>query len=94
MARRASEPLTVTLPTAQKAFVEERIRLGRFASASEVVRAGLRALEREEAHLDDWMREKVLEALNDPRPFIPAEDVFAELRARNAAWPDVDVEDA
>lgn len=85
MARRNAEPMTVTVPAAQKAFVEERIRAGRFASASEVVRAGLRALEREEAHLDEWMRQKVQEALNDPRPAIPAEDVFAELRARHAA---------
>lgn len=84
MPRRSSEPLTVTLPTAQKAFVEERIRLGRFASASEVIRAGLRALEREEAHLDEWMREKVREALNDPRPFVPAEDVLERLNARIA----------
>jgi len=75
--------MTVTLPDGQRAFVEDRIRNGRFASASEVVRAGLRALEREEAHLDEWMREKVREALDDPRPPIPAEDVFAELRARH-----------
>lgn len=94
MARRNSEPLTVTLPTAQKAFVDERIRAGRFASASEVVRAGLRALEREEAHLDGWMQAKIDEALNDPGPMIPADDVFAELRARNAAWPDVDADGA
>jgi antitoxin ParD1/3/4 len=85
MARRNSSPLTITLPEGQKAFVEERVRVGRFASASEVVRAGLRALEREEAHLDEWMRQKVDEALDDPRPDIPADEVFAELRARNAA---------
>src|SRR5215218_976386 len=82
MPRRNAEPMTVTLPTAQKAFVEERVRAGRFASASEVVRAGLRALEREEAHLDEWMREQVLEALNHPRPSIPAEDVLERLNAR------------
>lgn len=85
MPRRTSEPMTVTVPTAQKAFIEDRIRAGRFGSASEVVRAGLRALEREEAHLDDWMREKVREALDDPRPLIPADEVFANLRARHAA---------
>jgi len=85
MPRRASQPVTVTLPEGQRAFVEERVRNGRFASASEVVRAGLRALEREEAHLDEWMREKVREAVDDPRPSIPAEDVFAEVRARHAA---------
>jgi antitoxin ParD1/3/4 len=28
-----------------------------------------------------FMREKILEALNDPRPDIPAAEVFARLRA-------------
>ncbi len=84
MAHRASQPITVSLTAPQKAFVEDRIRIGRFASASEVVRAGLRALEREEDHLNDWMRQKVEQSLNDAGPDIPAEEVFAELRTRNA----------
>lgn len=84
MATRSSTPLTVTLASGQKAFVEERVRAGRFASASEVVRAGLRALEREEAHLDDWMREKIGRALADPRPSVPGEDVLKRLDARIA----------
>ena len=74
--------MTVTLPSGQKAFVDERVRIGRFASASEVVRAGLRALEREEAHLDEWMREKIRIATEDPRPSVPAEDVLERLNAR------------
>ena len=80
---RSSQPITVTLGEL-KQFVDERVKLGRYASASEVVRAGLRALEREELHLDEWMREKIHESLADPRPNIPAEKVFADLRARMA----------
>jgi antitoxin ParD1/3/4 len=78
---RSSRPVTVTLGD-MKSFADERIARGRYASVSEVVRAGLRALEREETHLDDWMRERIRESLEDPRPDIPAEEVFAELRAR------------
>jgi antitoxin ParD1/3/4 len=81
---RSSQPVTVTLG-GLKAFVDERVRVGRYTSASEVVRAGLRALEREEAALDDWMRARVEEALADPRPSIPAEKVFADLRERMTA---------
>ena len=81
---RTSQPLTVTLG-ALKPFVDRQVEDGRYASASEVVRAGLRALEREEGALTAWMKAKVEEALNDPRPSIPAEEVFARLRARNAA---------
>ena len=82
MARRASLPVTVTLGSDQKAFIEGRIQTKGYASASEVVRAGLRALEREEAHLDDWMREKIRESLDDLRPSVPAQEVFDRLRER------------
>jgi antitoxin ParD1/3/4 len=81
---RTSQPVTVTLGKF-KPFVDRQVEGGRYASASEVIRAGLRALEREEAVLTAWMKAKVDEALNDPRPSIPAEEVFARLRARSAA---------
>lgn len=37
-------------------------------------------LDREEAAIDPVLRQKVREALDDPSPTIPAEQVFAELR--------------
>ncbi len=40
--------------------------------------------ERELSEFDAYLRAKVLEALNDPRPTIPAEEVFAKLRAHHA----------
>jgi len=48
---------------------------------SEVVRAGLRALEREEAALDELIKRKVEEAMADPRPDMSMEEVEAALRA-------------
>ncbi|MEQ8345142.1 MAG: type II toxin-antitoxin system ParD family antitoxin [Sneathiellaceae bacterium] len=81
---RTSRPITVTLGDLQDK-VEERVRAGGYASASEVLRAALRALDREEAALDDWMRRQVDDALADPRPDLPAEEVFADLRRRHAA---------
>jgi antitoxin ParD1/3/4 len=88
---RSSQPVTVTLGD-MRGFAQERVERGRYTSVSEVVRAGLRALEREEQHLDEWVREKIRESLDDPRPSIPAEIVFDELRARMAAT--VQAEDA
>ena len=88
MATRANKPITVTLgPLAER--VEARVRSGDYASVSEVIRAGLRALDREDAMIerlfvpideDDpkwiaYVREKVEEAFADPRPPIPAEEV-------------------
>jgi antitoxin ParD1/3/4 len=81
---RAGKPITVTLGPQQESL-ERRLASGAYASASEVVRAGLRALDREDAALDDALREKVNVALADPRPSVSAEDVFSRLRARHAA---------
>ena len=69
-----------------EAFIKEQIQHGRYASASEVVRDGLRALEDRER-----LRAAKLEALRteiqrgaDSGAGIPAEAVFAEVRKRIA----------
>lgn len=77
---RSSKPITVTLGQ-QQADVDRRLASGDYASASEVLRAGLRALDREEAAINEYLRRKIQESLDDPRPSIPAEKAFAELRA-------------
>lgn len=80
---RSSRPITVTLGDLQKS-VDSRLKSGGYASASEVVRAALRALEREEACLNNWLRQSVEESLADPRPNIPAGQVFRSLRRYHA----------
>jgi antitoxin ParD1/3/4 len=64
--------------------VEARVASGAYGSASEVLRAAVRALDREEAALTEWLRQEVDHALADPRPPIPASDVFRRLRAHHA----------
>ena len=81
---RTSRPITVTLGELQER-VEARVESGSYASASEVLRAAVRALDREEDALNNWLRKKVDEALADPRPNIPAREVFKRLRAHHAA---------
>jgi len=61
--------------------VEERVKTGSYASADEVIRAGLLALEREEAGTNEWLIQLAEESLADPEPSIPAAEVFRELRA-------------
>jgi antitoxin ParD1/3/4 len=83
MSNRATKPVTVTLgPLTEMA--QGRVASGRYASVSEVVRAGLRALEREEAALDAILKAKVEAALSDPAPSIPQAEVFDALRAAHA----------
>jgi antitoxin ParD1/3/4 len=62
--------------------VEDRIKAGHYASADEVIRAGLLALEREEAGLNEWLTIQAEESLADPRPSVPAAQVFRELRSK------------
>ena len=62
--------------------VEDRVQSGSYSSADKVVRAGLLALEREEANRDEWLTKLAKDALADPRPSVPAAEVFRELRAK------------
>jgi antitoxin ParD1/3/4 len=80
---RTSRPITVTLGDLQER-VEARVRSGAYAFASEVIRAAVRALDREEAALNEWLRARVDEAFADPQPNVPARDVFSRLRRYSA----------
>jgi antitoxin ParD1/3/4 len=60
--------------------VDDRIQSGAYANADEVIRAGLIALEREEADKNEWLIQLAEESLADPEPSIPAAEVFRELR--------------
>lgn len=62
--------------------VEERVKSGNYESADEVIRAGLLALEREEAADNEWLTQLAEDAIADPRPSIPVRQVFRELRAK------------
>jgi antitoxin ParD1/3/4 len=64
--------------------VETRVKSGTYASASEVLRAAVRALDREEAAIDDWLKRQLEESLADPLPSVSTRTVFKKLRARHA----------
>lgn len=79
MATRANKPISVTLgPFAEK--VEKRVKDGRYASASEVIRDGLRALDREDELFEEILKAKVQEALDDPRPPISSEQLRKQIK--------------
>jgi antitoxin ParD1/3/4 len=80
---RTSRPVSVTLGDLRER-VDARVKSGRYASASEVLRAALRALDREETAFDNWLRQQIEESLADPEPSIPAAEVFKELREHHA----------
>jgi antitoxin ParD1/3/4 len=76
----ATDGSTLTVDLGEQVrVVEERVKDGSYASADEVIRAALRALEREEADTNAWLLELAEESLADPEPSIPAAEVFAEI---------------
>ncbi|MGH7084294.1 MAG: ribbon-helix-helix domain-containing protein, partial [Acetobacteraceae bacterium] len=64
---------------------------GIYASASEVVRAGLRALQERDAAVERWLREEVAPTYDamqaDPSRAIPAARVLRNLLAHHAKQP-------
>ena len=85
----AIEKRTFSLPAEQAAFIDAQVQSGVFASASEVVRAGLRALQERDAAVERWLREEVVPTYDEmkahPERGIPLAQVMDEIRARHAA---------
>ena len=79
-----NEKISITLPSQMVDAIKARVEDGTYASTSEVMRAALRALEREEHILDQVADAKIREAIDDPRPGIPADDVFDRLERLHA----------
>lgn len=83
-----TEKRTISLPAEHASFIEDMIASGAYASASEVVRAGLRALQERDAAVERWLREEVAPTYDamqaDPGRALSLEEVRADLRARHA----------
>ena len=82
-----AERMTITMPAEMAETLRQTVETGEYASTSEVVREALRdwtrARDAERRELDE-LRAAIRAGL-DSGPGIPAEEVFAELRARYAA---------
>ena len=82
------EKRTFSLPTEQAGYIDTLVASGAYASGSEVVRAGLRALQERDAAVERWLREEVVGTYDamqaDPSRAIAADQVFATVRARHA----------
>ena len=82
MAGRTNKPVSVTLGMLG-GRAEERVKSGQYCSLSEVVRAGRRALDREEQLFEALLKAKVAEALADERPDVPADVLSDRLLSRH-----------
>ena len=79
---------TFSLPPEHAAYIDEKVSSGSYASGSEVVRAGLRALQERDAAIERWLQDDVAPTYDamkaSPERGRPAQSVFAETRARYA----------
>jgi antitoxin ParD1/3/4 len=88
----ATEKRTFSLPPEHAAFIDEKVRSGTYASGSEVIGAGLRALQECDVATERWLSEEVAAAYDavtsgDGKTY-PASRVFEEVRVRHAAAKD------
>jgi antitoxin ParD1/3/4 len=84
----AVEKRTISLPAEQASYIDGLVASGAYASASEVVRAGLRALQERDAAVERWLRDEVIPAYDamasDPDRGISATAIRDALNARHA----------
>ena len=84
-----TEKRTVSLAPENAAFIDAKVKSGSYASTSEVVRAGLRALQERDEAVERWLNEEVAvtyDAVKESQMKTqPVGDVFDELRKRHKA---------
>jgi len=85
---RTTRQLSITLPNEMAEALRHRVRSGEYASESEVIREGLRALFARDQAIEAWLRDEVAAAYDavvaDPSRAVTAQRVRARLAAEQA----------
>ncbi|WP_235632109.1 ribbon-helix-helix domain-containing protein [Mycolicibacterium rutilum] len=80
--------MSITLPIEMADMLRERVRSGEYASESELIREGLRALFARDQAVEAWLRDEVAAAYDavaaDPSRAVSAQSVRARLEAEQA----------
>ena len=80
---RTTKQMSVTVPHEMADMVRAKVVSGEYASESEVIREGLRALAARDRAVDGWLRDQVAPAydklLADPEGALSAREVRARL---------------
>ncbi|HEY2661105.1 MAG TPA: type II toxin-antitoxin system ParD family antitoxin [Caulobacteraceae bacterium] len=81
----AAEKRTFSLPTEQAHYIDNLVASGTYATSSEVIRAGLRALQERDSAVERWLRDEVVPVVAamqaDPGRGLSLDQVMDEIRA-------------
>ncbi|MGO7986151.1 type II toxin-antitoxin system ParD family antitoxin [Rhizobium leguminosarum] len=82
---RSTQQMSITLPVEMAKRVKQRVSNGDYASESEVIREGLRALQERENAVEHWLRTEVAATYDaykaDPTKAKPLDEVWKRLEA-------------
>ena len=85
---RTTRQLSITLPNDMADVVKRKVKAGEYASESEVIRDGLRALLARDRAVESWLQNQVGPAYDalkaDPSRAVTADQVRARLAAEQA----------
>lgn len=79
---RTTQQMSITLPLEMARLVREKVASGAYASESEVIRDGLRALQERDAAVERWLREDVAPTYDAVKNGGERVSSLAEARAR------------
>jgi antitoxin ParD1/3/4 len=83
---RSTQSLSITLPNDMAQMVKDKVASGAYASESEVIRDGLRALQARDAAVERWLHESVVPVFDrvarGDEKLVDTNEVFSGLEAR------------
>jgi antitoxin ParD1/3/4 len=83
---RNTQSLSITLPHDMAQMIKDKVASGAYASESEVIRDGLRALQARDAAIERWLHESVVPVFDrvarGDEKLVEADEVFSGLESR------------
>ncbi|CAM3492874.1 type II toxin-antitoxin system ParD family antitoxin [Xenorhabdus nematophila] len=84
---RTTQQMSITLPKEMAELVKSKVRDGEYATESEVIRDGLRALLARDRAVENWLHNQVASAydalITDPSRAVSIEQIRARLAERH-----------
>ena len=85
---RTTQQMSITLPNEMADAIRTKVRAGEYATESEVIREGLRALLNRDRAIESWLQTQVVEAYDalkaDPSRAVTIDQVRARLAKEHA----------